>query len=173
MKSCTTLACLFVIASYLSAAETLFHDGPQEFEGRKYYWLAEWKLEANTVRTVLIHTMLHTRNTLAHPWRQGLQLGAAPCGEGVCIYMKSDEPYSGRLQFDVPRHRLTFGFQQDWPRMNAVPEWFTVEPDEACPYEVYDVERETRQIVSGKSLAQGLPVQLEPDRPLRIVVIPK
>ena len=43
------------------------------------------KLEANTVRTVLIHTMLHTRNTIARPWRQGLRLGAAPCGDKVAV----------------------------------------------------------------------------------------
>ncbi|UCG33936.1 MAG: hypothetical protein JSU68_04725, partial [Phycisphaerales bacterium] len=89
------------------------------------------KLEANTVRTVLIHTMLHTRNTIARPWRQGLQLGAAPYGRGICIFMQSDRPYEGRIQFDIPRHRIHMGFRQDWPRMNAVPEWFTVEPDDA------------------------------------------
>ena len=50
------------------------------------------KLEANTVRTVLIHTMLHTRNTIARPWQQGLQLGAAPCGEGICLFCNRDRP---------------------------------------------------------------------------------
>lgn len=64
------------------------------------------KLEANTVRSVLIHTMLHTRNVIARPWRQGMQLGAAAVGEGVCIYVESDETYQGRLRFDIPRHRL-------------------------------------------------------------------
>ncbi|MFH1267010.1 MAG: hypothetical protein ABIK89_14885, partial [Planctomycetota bacterium] len=113
------------------------------------------KLEANTVRTVLIHTMLHTRNTIARPWRQGLQLGAAPVGEGICVFMKSAEPYEGRLQFDVPRHRLYLGFEQDWPRMNAVPEWFTVEPDETHRYKVEDVEAGTTRLVSGKSLSEG------------------
>ena len=65
--------------------------------------------------------------------RRATTLGAAPVGEGICVYMESDKPYRGRLQFDVPRHRLTMGFQQDWPRMNAVPEWFVVEPDEVPP----------------------------------------
>ncbi|OHB85973.1 MAG: hypothetical protein A2V98_09365 [Planctomycetes bacterium RBG_16_64_12] len=128
------------------------------------------KLEANTVRTVLIHTMLHTRNTIARPWRQGLQLGAAPSGDGICIFMKSEAPYEGRLQFDVPRHRLYLGFEQDWPRMNAVPEWFTVEPDESHWYRVEDVDAARAQVVSGRSLSEGLPVRLEPQRPLRLVV---
>ena len=131
------------------------------------------KLEANTVRTVLIHTMLHTRNTIARPWRQGLQLGAAPCGEGVCVYMEADELYEGRLQFDVPRHRITMGFEQDWPRMNAVPEWFTVEPDESHHYQVEDVDGASTRLVSGKALHEGLPIRLEPKKPLRLVVSPQ
>jgi hypothetical protein len=130
------------------------------------------KLEANTVRTVLIHTMLHTRNTITRPWQQGLQLGAAPCGDGICLFMKSDGPYEGSLQFDVPRHRLTMGFRQDWPRMNAVPEWFAVEPDEAHRYHVQYVDGPAAEQVSGKSLSEGLPVQLEPGRPLRLIVRP-
>jgi len=131
------------------------------------------KLEANTVRTVLIHTMLHTRNTIARPWRQGLQLGAAPCGDGVCVYMEADEPYEGRLEFDVPRHRITMGFEHDWPRMNAVPEWFTVEPDEAHQYQVEDVDRRSMRLWSGKSLHEGLPIRLEPKKPLRLVISPQ
>ena len=131
------------------------------------------KLEANTVRTVLIHTMLHTRNTIARPWQQGLQLGAAPCGNGICVVLKSDKPYEGRLQFDIPRHRLWMGFRQDWPRMNAVPEWFTVEPDESHQYKVVDVDAGTSQLVSGKSLHKGLPVRAEPRKPLRLVIAPE
>jgi hypothetical protein len=131
------------------------------------------KLEANTVRTVLIHTMLHTRNTIARPWRQGLQLGAAPCGDGICVLIKSDQPYQGRLQFDIPRHRLTMKFTRDWPRMNAMPEWFTVEPDQEHHYTVEDVDRKTEQVVTGKSLSQGLPVRVETERPLRLIVRPK
>ena len=130
------------------------------------------KLEANTVRTVLIHTMLHTRNTIARPWQQGLQLGAAPCGSGIGVFMKSAEPYEGRLQFDIPRHRLYMGFTQDWPRMNAVPEWFTVEPDEAHRYTVEDVDAASMRVLTGKALREGLPVRLESGKPLRLIVRP-
>jgi len=128
------------------------------------------KLEANTVRTVLIHTMLHTRNTIARPWHQGLQLGSAPFRDGVCVYMRSDKPYDGQLQFDIPRHRLYMGFKKDWPRMNAVPEWFTVEPDESHMYSVKDIDTGTTKFVSGKLLSKGLPVSIGPDKPLRLIV---
>ncbi len=131
------------------------------------------KLEANTVRTVLIHTMLHTRNTIARPWRQGLRLGAAPSGNGICLFIESEEPYEGRLEFDVPRHRLFMNFTQDWPRMNALPEWFTVEPDESHRYRVEDVDAGSAEVVSGKSLREGWPIRLAPGKPLRLVVRPE
>ncbi len=130
------------------------------------------KLEANTVRTVLIHTMLHTRNTIARPWQQGLRLGAAPCNDGICVFMASDKPYEGRLKFDVPRHRIEMGFSQDWPRMNAIPEWFTVEPDDKHRYRITDADTQSSTVHSGRSLSEGLPVRLEPGTPLRLVVRP-
>ena len=86
--------------------------------------------------------------------------------------MKSDEPYEGRLQFDVPRHRITMGFEEDWPRMNCVPEWFTVEPDEAHQYMVENVDSGLKQTVSGKVLSRGLAIRLEAGKPLRLQVLP-
>ena len=135
------------------------------------------KLEANTVRSVLIHTMLHTRNTIARPWQAGLQVGAAPLegGElkdGICLFLKSDQPYEGQLEFDIPRHRLYMGFDEDWPRMNAVPEWFTVEPDEDTLYDVTNVNASSGSTVSGLLLSEGLPIVLEPGVPVRLIVRP-
>jgi len=131
------------------------------------------KLEANTVRTVLIHAMLHTRNVIARPWRQGLRLGAAPAGDGICIYMQSEKPYEGKLQFDTPRHRIQMGFKQDWPRMNCMPEWFTVQPEESNKYEIRDARAGATRTISGKALSEGVPVSVKPGKPLRLVVKPQ
>jgi hypothetical protein len=86
--------------------------------------------------------------------------------------MKSAQPYEGRIQFDVPRHRLYLGFEQDWPRMNAVPEWFTVEPDKDHQYTVRDVDAGSTRVLTGKALSEGLPVSLKPGKPLRLIVLP-
>lgn len=153
----------FVWADREIARTLVDHDDPNRL------WDVH-KLEANTVRTVLIHTMLHTRNTIARPWQQGLRLGAAPCGDGICLYMTSDKRYRGKVQFDVPRHRIHMGFARDWPRMNAMPEWYTVEPDESRTYRVTDVDAGTTRTVTGKSLSEGLPVVLEPGKTLRLIV---
>jgi len=130
------------------------------------------KLEANVVRTVLIHAMLHTRNLIARPWRQDLKLGAAPCNGGLAVILQAARAYTGTLQFDVPRHRLYLGFQQDWPRMNTVPEWFTVLPDHT-PYAVCNLATGATQTLSGRQLAAGLPVHVAPEQPLRLTVAQK
>jgi hypothetical protein len=85
------------------------------------------KLEANGVRTVLMHALMHTQGVIARPWQKGLQLGAVRTSDGLVVVMKSDKPWSGKLHFDIPRHREYLGFTQDWPRINTLPEWFTVE----------------------------------------------
>ena len=66
--------------------------------------------------------------------------------------LKSDQSYQDRVQFDIPRHRLYLGFKQDWPRMNAVPEWFTVEPDEDHRYAVENIDTGSTRVHTGKSL---------------------
>jgi len=45
MRYLIGVLCVSAIVSLASAGETLFTKGPQEFGGRNYYWLAEWKLE--------------------------------------------------------------------------------------------------------------------------------
>jgi hypothetical protein len=45
MKYQYILVFVLAILSVVSAEETLFTSGLQEFAGQKYYWLAEWKLE--------------------------------------------------------------------------------------------------------------------------------
>ena len=57
--------------------------------------------------------------------------------------------------------------------MNAVPEWFTVEPDESHRYRVEDIDAGWTKVVSGKSLSEGLAVSIESDKPLRLTVTPR
>jgi hypothetical protein len=55
----------------------------------------------------------------------------------------------------------------DWPRINQFPEWFTVEADKNYTVETGGKRRE----VSGKALAEGLPLHLKAGEPLGIRVI--
>jgi len=130
------------------------------------------KLESNGVRTVIMHALMHTRGTVARPWRQDLKLGAADLGDGVALVMKADTPYQGKLAFDIPRHRRFMGFKRDWPRMNTLPEWFVVEPDDTA-YIVHNVDEKSERFVTGAALREGLDVNVAPGKPLRLTVTKK
>jgi hypothetical protein len=128
------------------------------------------KLQSNGVRTVLMHSLMHTQGVIARPWRQGLELGAAPEGDGIVVAMRCSEDYTGVLEFDLPRHRVYMGFEKDWPRMNTLPEWFTVEPE--ASYTVVRGEEPARTY-TGRQLHNGLEVSLKAGQYLKVIVSPE
>ncbi len=128
------------------------------------------KLQANGVRTVIMHALMHTRGLTAHPWRQGLQVGGAQAGETLAIVVKAEEAYAGKLVFDIPRHRLVMGFTADWPRMNTLPEWYVVDP--AQRYAVTNITTGRRTVHTGAELHEGLPVQVAAGGEVRLRVGP-
>jgi len=142
-------------------------DHPSRLENGELW--GTMKLQANGIRTVLIHSLMHTQGVIARPWQQGLKFGAAPDGSGIVIVLCPQEDYQGVLEFDLPRHRVYMGFAKDWPRMNTLPEWFTVEPENA-----YSVRRgdESPRTYTGQQLHAGLEVFVKGGDSLRVEVKP-
>lgn len=127
------------------------------------------KLQSNGVRTVILHALMHTGGVRAFPWRQDFKLGACQLNGGLALLLTAQEDWSGQLVFDIPRHRAFMGFRQDWPRMNTVPEWFTVAPEKQ--YRVEGLDGGPQQL-SGKQLHDGLPVTVAAGEELRLKVMP-
>ncbi len=126
------------------------------------------KLESNGVRTTIMHALMHTRGVLARPWRGDLLLGASRTSGGLAVVIRSEEEYSGKLFFDLPRHRIYMGFERDWPRMNTLPEWFTAEPGKE--YTIKEVGGETSKTYTAKQLYEGIPVELKGTRKKRLLI---
>ena len=129
------------------------------------------KLQSNGVRTVIMHALMHTRGLIARPWRRDLKLGAAQRGEALAIVLKADKPWKGKLIFDIPRHREYMGFSKDWPRMNTLPEWFTVEPK--TKYTINNITADSSKKRTGEKLHAGLPVKISADGEIRLLVEPR
>jgi len=129
------------------------------------------KLQANGVRTTILQALMHTRGVRALPWQDGLFLGATPEGTGILLTVKSVPAWKGKLYFDLPRHRLYQGLKRDYPRMNTVPEWFTVDP--AKKYVVQNVATGKEEICTGKELSEGYAVSLAKGEELVLTVAEK
>jgi len=128
------------------------------------------KLQSNGVRTAIMHALMHTRGVIARPWQQGLALGASPMQDGVAVVIKADSDWSGKLVFDIPRHRLYLGFKHDWPRMNTLPEWYTVEPGKA--YGVRIMDSGSEKTYMGEQLHEGLPIEVAAGQEKRLLIKP-
>ena len=102
------------------------------------------------------------------PWRADLQLGAAEYDKGLAVIVKASKDFSGRLVFDIPRHRIYMGFKKDWPRMNTMPEWFTVDP--AKKYTVKNLTDGSSVQYTGKQLHAGLKVDVKAGTELRLTI---
>ena len=126
------------------------------------------KLQSNGVRTVLMHALMHTRGLIARPWRRDLHLGAAEYDKGLAVVMKAQKDWSGRLVFDIPRHRVYMGFKKDWPRMNTMPEWFTVALEKK--YTVRNLTAGSTGRHTGKQLHEGLKLELKAGAELRLEI---
>jgi len=112
--------------------------------------------------------MMHTQGLIARPWKQGMSLGASPAEKGLAVVLKSPADWSGKLVFDIARHRHYMKFARDWPRINAMPEWFTVEMDKQ--YIVRDLGRDKHATYSGKQLHEGLPLELSAGKERLLVI---
>lgn len=116
------------------------------------------KLEANGVRTVIMHALMHTQGLIARPWDIGMELGASRAGDGLAVVIRAKGDYEGRIAFDIKRHKHYVRFTRDWPRMNTLPEWFTVELERR--YKVTDQRSGKTAIQTGRQLSDGLPIRL-------------
>ncbi len=117
------------------------------------------KLQANGVRTTIMHALMHTQGLIARPWDIGMELGACPTANGLAVIIKAKKDWKGKIVFDIPRHKHYMGFEKDWPRMNTLPEWFTVILDKT--YRIINVETDKTETYTGKQLHDGLELKLK------------
>jgi len=126
-------------------------------------------IDGNYIRTVMLYARWLTQGTRIEPWNPAVALGAEQDGACLQIHLHASAPWTGRLLFDTPRHRQTFGLDTDYPRLNQWQEWWVVESGR--PYAV-TLPDGSNASVDGATLAAGLPLTVEPDREYRLRVCP-
>lgn len=127
-----------------------------------------WHGDGNFARTSIMYALWKTQGATVRPWRADVRLGAVRDGDAVCLILAADEPWSGRVLFDKPRHKVNMHLPLDYPRINQFPEWFTT--DAARRYTVRDLAAGTEKTFSGADLQAGLPVDVKPGVALRLRV---
>jgi hypothetical protein len=129
-----------------------------------------WHGDGNSARTAIMYALWKTQGLTVRPWRSDVRFGAVHHEGALCVSLVADEPWSGKLLFDKPRHKVQMHLPIDYPRINQFPEWFTVEADRQ--YSVADLGAGSESRFSGEQLRDGIPVELDPREELRLTVTP-
>lgn len=129
-----------------------------------------WHGDGNFARTAIMYALWKTQGTHIQPWRADVAFGAVRGGETLCLTVRSDWIWSGVVQFDIPRHKVTFHLPSDYPRINQFPEWFTVDPERTYRVTVDGVDWGTKK---GRELREGLSIQTQANVPIHLSVSPE
>jgi hypothetical protein len=117
-----------------------------------------WQGDGNFARTTVMYCLWKTKGLHIQPWREDIIFGAVQDGNKLKIALIAERDWTGKLIFDAPRHRTLMKLPIDWPRINQLPEWFTVKEDKT--YTVCDLTADLRQTFSGEQLHAGIAVIL-------------
>jgi hypothetical protein len=129
-----------------------------------------WHGDGNFARTSLMYSLWKSQGVTASPWSEQLYLGAIPMEKGILISMVSDTDWKGVIQFDKPRHQTIFQLPIDYPRINQLPEWFTVNTEEK--YKVTFPFGNSSNTFSGEELIKGIEISLEKAHQVSVLVTP-
>ncbi len=125
--------------------------------------------DGNFARTTIMYCLWKTQGVSVQPWRKDVKVGSVESDDGsLCVYVAAEKDYSGRVIFDVERHRTVMKMPMDWPRINQFPEWFTVEAKAGYILSKAGVDKKTA--CSGVELHRGLPVTLKAGEELKLTV---
>ena len=129
-----------------------------------------WHGDGNFARTSLMYALWKTQGCHVEPWRADVRVGAVRDGDRLLISLAAEQPWSGRLIFDRPRHREIMHLPLDYPRINQFPEWFTV--NSAGRYDLTEIAGTREQQVTGQEMSGGISLTLQPGIEKRLLVTP-
>lgn len=116
-----------------------------------------WHGDGNIARTAIMYALWKTQGVSLQPWREDLLVGAVEdSGKLYLVVSAGEEPWSGRIHFDRPRHAEVMRLPVDYPRINQFPEWFVARSGQK--YAVRRLDQPSPTIYTGEQLQAGLPV---------------
>lgn len=127
---------------------------------------AGWHGDGNAARTLILYALYCAQGASVSPWRADVGVGAVQQDGALHLVLTAEWPWSGTLRFDHKRHKDNLHMPVDYPRLNQIPEWFTVARDDLYEVSIGD------QIVHhrGSELLQGINVEVPQDIPVTVEV---
>ncbi len=127
-----------------------------------------WHGDGNTARTMLMYALWKSQGCYVEPWNADISIGTKRIEHNkLLIVVNSVWNWTGKLLFDIPRHKEFFHFPIDYPRLNQFPEWFTIEKDKKY---LIQIEGKDAFEISGEELRKGISLTLSNNSSVYITI---
>jgi hypothetical protein len=126
-------------------------------------------LHGNVTRTSLMYLLMLTEGARVRPWSPDVAVGAVARRDRLFVAVEADRSWEGTLILDGERHSTIWGLPGNYPRINAFPEWYVVDPD--ASYRVRYVESNRIERHTGRELLDGIAITADDER-LHVEVAP-
>lgn len=127
-----------------------------------------WHCDGNFARTTIMYCLWKTKGLTIQPWRDDVIFGAVTSGNALKVAIRAERPWQGKLIFDLPRHKTIMKLPLDWPRINQLPEWFTVKSEKR--YTVHNLTSDSKTTYTGKQMSEGVIINLQPGTECHLIV---
>lgn len=122
--------------------------------------------DGSTGRTLCSHMLLCSQGVYHKPYEAGVGVGAEQRDAKLFLTVDSASSYRGTLCFDRPRMEYPT-MKIDWAHINEMPQWYVVRPENEYSVAIGDGPA---QSYTGRQLVDGLPIEVAPGEPLKIIV---
>ena len=131
-----------------------------------------WHGDGNSARTSIMYALFKTQGMHLRPWRKDVRIGAVKHAKDKKLYISlvANKPWSGKLIFDRPRHKIHMKLPIDYPRINQFPEWFA--PGEKTRWTISPIAADAPKSFTGKQLHAGIAIELKGGAEMRLIVSP-
>ncbi|MBI5134426.1 MAG: hypothetical protein HZA81_03535 [Candidatus Taylorbacteria bacterium] len=142
-----------------------------------FSWVAEnmerlWKLEdslvskgpnylyGNVARTNMLYALMKSKGFTLEPWPENGGLAAKSGEDGIelFIYLPPGSEWKGILKASPARHSTIWSMPSNYPRINALLEWFV--PNADVEYALSSGPASERSKVTGARLLEGVALEL-------------
>ncbi|HQH36806.1 MAG TPA: hypothetical protein PLS77_13985 [Anaerolineaceae bacterium] len=124
-------------------------------------FVEQFHLDGNFIRTSLLYALWKTQGASLDSWREDTRLGAEldRSSGDLYLHLAASRDWQGNLRLDSARHAAFWNLPENYPRVNSLPEWFTVDP--GSTYRLTNTDSGESWEIQGDDLIAGYPLVLD------------
>jgi hypothetical protein len=128
-------------------------------------------LYGNVARTSIMYALMKSQGLRLYPWPENGGVGVDHRNDKLFISFSLPEgkSWEGTLYADSARHKTVWNMPENYPRINALPEWFTVSA--TGEYVLEEEGSRLRRTYTGAELIAGIPLSISSGD--RLMLYPK